>query len=99
MIFSLKNNFNGYPKKFVSDVIFSLHFLMRSLKQKQQFAEAKKKRHLSQNYQGDAFQIDPLRYCLAALSEGLGETQSRRFLAKLILILQAQKIFTYHKIF
>ena len=30
----------------------------------------------------NAFDINPERYCLAALSEGMGETQARRFLAK-----------------
>ena len=33
-----------------------------------------------------AFEVNPEMYCLAALSEGLGETQARRFLAKCQII-------------
>ena len=53
----------------------------RSVAQKQQFKKMQNCRHLAENLVQMKF--TPKQYCLAVLSEGLGETKARRFLAKL----------------
>ena len=70
---------------------------MRSIGQKAQLKEARKKRHSC----SDLEEIIPLtsgkissrEYCLACLSEGLGETQARRFLSKLRIKCPSQASF------
>lgn len=55
----------------------------KSQKQKDQFKNVQSLRHPKNQVFIIPIEIDPVRYCLASLSEGLGESQSRRFLAKL----------------
>lgn len=65
---------------------------MRSKKQIEQFNEAKKKRH-QQNEDEVLIIIDATRYCIAIITEGLGETQARRFLAKLNIVSPSRTAF------
>ena len=60
----------------------------RSIAQKSALAEARKQRHANKQQMTllDGSTIDPKRYVLAALSEGLGETKARRFLCKLGIV-------------
>ena len=58
---------------------------MRSALQKAQFRQAKKLRHQVQVYtkHASSYKFSTKQYCIAVLSEGMGETQARRFLSKL----------------
>lgn len=61
---------------------------MRSPAQIEQFKLAKMKRYKKKEDVPiiKCIFIDPLRYCFAVLSEGMGETQARRFLAKINIV-------------
>ena len=60
--------------------------MSRSPLQEKQFSNARNKRWIAQQSTGpptQSFDINPRRYVLATLTEGLSETTARRFLAKL----------------
>ena len=68
--------------------------MSRSPLQKRQLAEARSMRwEPNQKYQQPSCPINPRRYVLATLTEGLSETIARRFLVKLDITPPSKEVF------